>query len=337
MVRKYTASKARTKGGSSWVISFRHPLRRDARGKQGRKIRRGLGTPSEARAQELVDQMNDVLGNVTWHNVAKRTEAEHRFDPIIVRAFYDDIESSSTNSWEIRNQSLPLPSVEDGYSQVLMVGTTGAGKTSLLRQLIGSHPDRDRFPSTSASRTTISDIEVIPTGESQFKAVVTFFGESTVHTHIHECVADACAALWESTPDDKLAEKLLTHRDLRFRLGYIIGTWKQGSPTETTSDDWIYDENADESSELGREEDSAFPGQADIEKMQLVLRSYLDRIRSLADKAKAILQSELEIKIFKLKGSEKEAAQDLFEETVQSIAEFDDLVNNIIDEGPLTF
>ena len=56
-------------------MSFRHPLQKDARGKQGRKMRRGLGTPDEAKAQALINEMNKILGDETWHNAARRTEA----------------------------------------------------------------------------------------------------------------------------------------------------------------------------------------------------------------------------------------------------------------------
>ena len=63
-----------------------------------------------------------------WHSIAKRADAERRFDPVIVRAFYDDIENAPSNTWEIRNEVLPLPSAEDGYAKVLMVGTTGRGR-----------------------------------------------------------------------------------------------------------------------------------------------------------------------------------------------------------------
>ena len=45
---RYTASHAPTKEGSGRVMSFRHPLRKDPRGKQGRKVRRGLGTSDVA-------------------------------------------------------------------------------------------------------------------------------------------------------------------------------------------------------------------------------------------------------------------------------------------------
>lgn len=336
--QRYTASKSPTKDGTAWVISFRHPLRKDARGKQGRKVRRGLGTPDETRAQALVDELNILLGDPAWHSIAKRADAERRFDPVIVRAFYDDIENAPSNTWEIRNEVLPFPAPEEGYAKVLMVGTTGAGKTSLLRHLMGSHPDRDRFPSTSASRTTICDIEVITAAGLPYRAVVTFFNEWTVHTNVHECVADACAALWDNLPDDKLAERLLTHRDLRFRLGYIIGSWKQ-SPLATakTDDDWDYDPDARKSANLPDESDGALPTGADTEAMQNVLRSLLDRIRKLSAEAKQRLQSELNVEFVNLAGSDKEAAQDLFEDLVQTLPDFDDLVNDIMDEIRLRF
>ena len=329
--QRYSASKTLVKDGTGWVMSFRHPLRKDPRGKQGRKVRRGLGTPDEARAQQLVDEMNSLLRDTSWHSITKRLEAERQFDAIIVRAFYDDIESSPSNSWEIRNSALPLPSADEGYTQGMFVGPTGAGKTSLLRQVIGLHPKRDRFPSTSASRTTISDIEIITSEDSIFKAIVTFFNEWTTHTNVHECVADACATLWEETSDDKLAERLLTHRDLRFRLGYIIGSWRPAAASSDTSgDDWAYD--PDEIEEIVEDNDGTLPTDADYLRMHETLQGYLERIRNLAAEAKQQIQADLGVELSTLGGQDKEAAQDLFEDIVQTLPDFDELVNDIMDE-----
>ena len=330
---RYTASKSMTKDGTSWVMSFRHPLRKDPRGKQGRKVRRGLGTSEEARAQALVDDMNVLLADTGWHSIAKRAEAERRFDPVVVRAFYDDIEAPATSSWDIRNDCLRLPGADDGYARVMMVGPTGAGKTSLLRVVIGSHPERDRFPSTSASRTTISDIEVITSDEPMYRTVVTFFNEWAVHTYVHECVADACGALWDECSDEQVAERLLTHRDLRFRLGYVIGSWQQVVPRPALGeDDWAYGDVSKDEDELVDEADGALPTSVDAELMHALLASFLSRIRGLADEAKERLQAELNLRLETVIGSEKEAAQDLFEELVQSLPDFDDLVNDIMDE-----
>ena len=331
MKPRYTASRSLTPDGTAWVMSFRHPLRPDARGRQGRKMRRGLNTASDEQAQRLIEQMNELLGDVSWHSPAKRAEADRRFDPIVVRAFFDDIEVTATNSWEVRNALLPLPTREEGYAHVLAVGPTGAGKTSLLRQLIGSHPDRDRFPSTSASRTTISDIEVIAEHDPEgFKAAVTFFSEATIHTNVHESVADACSSLWEETPDERLAERLLTHRDLRFRLGYVIGAWGQPtSPNRSSDDDWSYNESTEESASA--EADGALPTPAEIEAMQSFLESCLKRIRALATDAREELVRTLDVDLAAVTGAERDAAQDLFEDLVQSLPDFDELVNDIMD------
>lgn len=335
---RYTASKSPTKDGTAWVISFRHPLRKDPRGKQGRKVGRGLGTSDEARAQALVDEMNILLGNPAWHSIAKRTDAERRFDALIVRAFYDDIENPAFNTWEVRNEALPLPTAEDRYAKALLVGTTGVGKTSLLRHLMGSHPERDRFPSTSASRTTICDIEVVTAAAAPYRAVVTFFNEWTVHTNVHECVADACAALWDDLSDDKLAERLLTHRDLRFRLGYIVGSWGQtpfvGAKPD---DDWDYDPESRDEAEAPEKSDGALPSADDIARMQDMLTTWLTRIRKLSAQAKESAQADLDEKFSRLTGPDKEAAQDIFEEHVQTLPDFDELVNDIMDEIRLRF
>jgi hypothetical protein len=215
----------------------------------------------------------------------------------------------------------------------MLVGTTGAGKTSLLRHLIGSHPERDRFPSTSASRTTISDIEVITSEDPTYKAIVTFFNEWRVHTYVHECVADTCAALWDECGDDQLAERFLTHRDLRFRLGYVIGSWKQTTAGPGPSaDDWAYDDSDTEGSASAGNADGALPTGADLQQMHATLSSFLNRIRGLAAEAKGNLRGELDVEIEALTESDKEAAQDLFEDMVQSLPDFDDLVNDIMDE-----
>ena len=341
--RRYTASKTPTKNGTGWTMSFRHPLRLDARGNQGRKVRRGLGTEDEAQAQELVNQMNELLGDPSWHSIGKRDEAERHFPRIVVCAFYDGIEAPPSHaSRVIRDAELPLPTADEGYAHVMMVGATGAGKTTLLRQLIGSDPKRDRFPSTSTSRTTIADIEVITSDEPTFRAVVTFFDEPTIRTYVDECVAAACAELWNDIPDETLANRLLTHRDLRFRLGYIIGSWKQtGTDAEETDDGWDYDEGETDTELSDVEDDGTRPTTLEVERMQEKLRVFLKRIRALADAAKQQLQDDLNVDLSTLDQADREAARELFEEiveeTVWSFPDFGDLVDDIMAEIKLRF
>ena len=220
----YRASKSRS-NRPGWSISFRHPLRNDARGRPGLKMRRGLGTSDEQEAEVMVDEMNVILADQSWWNAAKRYEAALRFSQPVVEAFYDEIQAGREDPEALRESLIRLPNKDEGYPRVLFVGTTGAGKTSLLRQLIGSDPDEDRFPSTAPAKTTIADIEVIQT-EGDFDAAVTFFTEFQTQANIEECVIDAALAVLEKAPIDKVADRFLSHRDQKFRLSYILGGWR---------------------------------------------------------------------------------------------------------------
>ena len=94
--------------------------------------------------------MNELLGDSSLHSLLKRQEAERRFDPLVISAFYDAIEAPTVDPIEIREAKVPMP--KSKVPKIMLVGPTGSGKTSLARQLIGSDPKTDRFPSTSTAR-----------------------------------------------------------------------------------------------------------------------------------------------------------------------------------------
>ncbi|MBV9226509.1 MAG: hypothetical protein JOY85_20945, partial [Acidobacteriaceae bacterium] len=237
----YTANKTRS-NRPGWSISFRHPIRSDTRGRAGLKMRRGLGTSDEAEADLMIAQMNTILSDQTWWNAARRSEAMLRFAMPIVEAFYDEIQAGRPDSNSLRESHIRLPNKDDGYARVLFVGTTGAGKTSLLRQLIGSDPDEDRFPSTAPAKTTIADIEVIQ-DDGDFEAAVTFFSEFQTQANIEECIIDAALAEFEKAPRDRIADRFLSHRDQKFRLSYILGNWHEDSEAE--QDEMLFEEQPD--------------------------------------------------------------------------------------------
>jgi len=256
-----------------------------------------------------------------------------KFSPVIVDAFYDGFESSPTDPWALKEKHLPLPGREEGYAKVLFVGTTGAGKTSLLRHLIGSDPQKDRFPSTSTAKTTIADIEIITADDHNlYKGVITFFSEWAVRTSVRECVADACLAAWEKASNEKLVSRLLNHQDQKFRLSYILGSWKRSKDEEDEEDDWE-SEDKDSAIEPEIEEVGAsVPTDEERTKMRVVLEGYVHQIRHMADDAIQKLNKELGEDISVLRGTDREAAEELFDEKVQSLEGFDDLVDDIMDE-----
>lgn len=272
----YSATKTRS-GRPGWSVTFRHPLRRDPRGKAGLKIRRGLNTTDDDHADELVGQLNKLLSDRSWWNADRRGDADREFAPQIVSAFFDGIEVGRIDTAQLRESRIPLPGKDEGYARVLLVGTTGAGKTTLLRHLIGSSHERDRFPSTSTARTTISDTEVV-TASGPFSAAVTFMSEFEVRAHIDECIEAACLAVIEGQSDAKVAASLLTHREQRFRLSYLLGEWVSEAPPE--DDDFSFDLGIPSASGNPTDEDIVTDDERKANSEQV--ENYLSRVRSLA-------------------------------------------------------
>ena len=323
---KYTASKSRTQGRNAWAVTFRHPVCRDDEGRQGVKVRRGLGTSDESTADALVEDMNALLSDQTYWNIAERSRAEQRFDNRVVRAFYEPMESPvGVDPVAIRDDAMPLPTKEDGYSRVMFMGTTGAGKTSLLRHLIGTDPRRDRFPSTSTGKTTIADIEVI-TASGDLEAVVTFFPRRLIRTYVAESVLEACKTAWRDGPREQIARDLLNHKEQRFRLGYLLGSWLPAEQ-DANEDDWG-EQDAIDTDEV--ELDSAtVPTAEERVEMQQNVEVHLERICGLAESAGASLSQELGEPLEKLNGDDLEAAIELFLEQVEKLPSYSELVDAI--------
>ena len=326
----YTASKSRS-NRPGWSISFRHPLRNDARGKPGLRIRRGLGTTDDAEADQFVAEMNTLLMDRTWWNANKRADAERSFSKAIVDAFYDEIQAGREDPGALREELITLPNADDGYSRVLFVGTTGAGKTSLLRQLIGSDPDEDRFPSTAPAKTTIADIEIVQS-EGPYQAVVTFFTEFQIQASIEECIADACSAAREEAPLDKVAERFLNHRDQKFRLSYILGGWREVDNQANETDEFSFDEEIEAATD-GQEEGGLGP--AERANNREVLQNILSRIGALSERAVDRLASDLGIEPGTASGPDREAAEELIEEHFETYLledeGFHELVHEVLD------
>ena len=277
----YKASKTRT-NRPGWSVTFNHPRRSDARGRFGLKVRRGLGTTDDAEADSLLSQLNVILSDPSWWSLDRRTEAEQQFSSVIVAAFFDGIEVGKVRSKDLRERILPLPSQEERYARVMLVGATGAGKTTLLRHLIGSDHKLDRFPSTSTAKTTTADIEII-TGSGPFEAVITFMTEHEVRCAVDECLEAACESVIRGHDDARIAEALLEHREQRFRLSYLLGSWQQARPGLLADDEYDMDfDEPDEGSEQDPLPDDETVVGVEVAENNDRLSGYVNRIREIA-------------------------------------------------------
>jgi hypothetical protein len=311
MSKKYHASLSQSKGRHGWCVIFQHPLRKSKNGKKGARIRRGLGTNDKDEAQRLVDQLNEILNDESLWTPGVKDAIKHKYDKKIVSAFYDKLTPALHNSRLNRDALMPMPGPENDYIRALLLGTTGAGKTTVVRQIIGTDPLRERFPSTSASKTTICDTEII-LSEGPFQAVVTFFPEIKIRQYIEDCVTEAALARVEDKSENSVAKKLLEHTDQRFRLSFILGSLDY--LTKASAEDELSDEEEDNAESLSNFE-SSDSSYADL---LLKLKEYISRIQNLSDVSVEILRKELDISIDEAKKDWNE-----FQELLEY--QFDDL------------
>lgn len=314
---RYSASLSRTQGRSGFSVIFRHPVRRDkASGKLGLRVRRGLGTRDEVEAERLRGDLNALLGDSKYHAPAARAEAERRFDLRVVDIFFDGLVPEETDFTALREASIALPeSGPNGYRRVLFLGTTGAGKTTLVRQLIGTDPIKERFPSTSTAKTTIHDTEIVA-AEGDWCAVVTFAPSDEVREHLNECISAAVLAAANDASDAEVLRRLLSHVNQRFRFNYVLGN---GPAVVAHSPDFDDDDDEPED-QLDLLSDEA-RDVIDMASTEETLARTVEELRDLAKRLGEGLRADLAVR-----GDEDErVAEELFEE------ELDDLLRD--DEG----
>ena len=324
-----------SKGRSSWCVIFRHPVCLGPDGKQKLRVRRGLGSSDEKEAQGLVDQLNAILGDETLWSPAGRERASAKYDERIAAAFFDPMQPESHDGWAIRDEMIPLPGgkdANDGYARAQLVGTTGAGKTTVLRQLIGTDPDRERFPSISAAKTTICDIEVI-LRPGEYKGAVTFIPRDRIRQYVAECVLAAIASKLDGAMERDVIRRFLEHSEQRFRLSYILGNPLSLRPSDEPE---LLDEDEDETDEL---ED---PLITDEERVRLLtaLERYLRQIADLVESSRSHLEEaavEFNIAIGEASKQEREVLQEFVEDQLSDDERFHDLVDAILDDVELRF
>lgn len=221
----YSARKIKPANREGWVIEFRHPLLKDSKGKSGKKIRRGLGTTDEELAETLIQNMNTLLSNESYWTPSARNLAKEVFPEGIVNAFYDEVEYIVQDYKKKREDVLSLKTPEDDYSRVLLLGPTAAGKTTLLRQLMGTDPVNERFPATSTAKTTVFDTEII-LSEGAYKGVVTFYTESETRELIKESIKSSMKKYFSTNNEKDALRIFLEDEEQRFRLSYVLGKIK---------------------------------------------------------------------------------------------------------------
>jgi hypothetical protein len=321
MEKRFVASLSRSQGRSAWAVIFRHPARIDPNtGKTGLRVRQGLGTADDAEANDLKDQLNQLLGEETFWSLAAKAEAEKRFHRRVTEIFFHGMEPEESDFGAIRESIIPLPTSKDSdYRRALLLGTTGAGKTTLLRQLIGTDPATERFPSTSTAKTTVHDTEVV-LAPGPYKAAVTFFPIEEVREHLNECISEAVLSAYQGDGDGEVLRKLLMHVNQRFRFTYVLGN---GPLAADAGDD--EDDEGDDAEPI---EDSATDGAIDLDATNALLTKSLIAVHAIATRHGGQLKTELGATDEK----DQRVVDELFEEELDRRLREDDEFHGISDE-----
>ena len=219
-----------------------------------------------------------------------------------------------------------MPSPDAGYARVLFLGTTGAGKTTLVRQLIGTGGRGEKFPSISPARTTTCDIEIITAMDPMFEIAVSFLPREMVRQYVEECVAAAALSLLKQERPERTAQRFLEHNDQRFRLSYVLGT-----PTVETDDD---DEEEDEETEdTGDDFELADTVTAeDRARFAAAIKRYLDRISAVTAAARQELEGTLGISVKSASQDDLDTFEELLEDSLRDEEVVHDLVDEVMDD-----
>ena len=319
----YKASLTKSQGRAGWSVIFRHPVRKDdATGKVGLRVRQGLSTRDEAEAQQLVSKLNELLADSRYHDLSARAAAEARFGGRVAEIFFYKMVPEEMDFRAIRNAVIRLPDFEkDGYIRALLLGTTGAGKTTLARQLIGTNPETERFPSTSTAKTTVHDTEII-FADGSYEAVATFVPIEEVREYLTECVSAAVLAAYRKAPDAEVLRRMLNHVNQRFRFSYVLGN----GPAPAVTDFDNEDDDEDES------QPDVLPDEGfkllDLKETNQVLSNAVATLKGVAMRHGDGLRKEL--------GAQNEADErvidELFEEVFDNVVREDEQFNEVVDE-----
>jgi GTPase Era involved in 16S rRNA processing len=299
-------------------------------GKLGLRVRGGLGTRDEQEAQGLVSEMNQILSDESYWHLGAKDLASQKFSNRIVELFYRDLEPEVFDHEAIREMYMPIPkSTESDYRTVLLLGTTGAGKTTLVRQIIGTDPDTDRFPSTSTSRTTIADTEII-LQEGEFKAIVTFRLQEEIRDALEQAALAAAHGAFRDEDDVRVMRRLLVDPDQRLRFNFVLGDGGLHKST-TEVDDFDFDRIIDDESvdgELSNDDDRDLQGLEGSENTTTVLQHAVQTIRRIAKKHGDQVRSELGAET----SDEIKVADDIFEEALEHYVHGDNDFQSILDQ-----
>ena len=238
-----------------------------------------------------------------------------------------------TDFMGVREQVIPIPSsVDSDYRSALLLGTTGAGKTTVLRQVIGTHPVKERFPSTSTAKTTVADTEII-VAEGNYQAVITFMERDEVRDYLEECISKAVLTAYQGKSDSDVLRNLLQHVDQRIRFNYVLGNGPISEDDLDDDEDDIDEDLNSSEPELSPEA----PESLDLDRTNDLLIRAVNQAREIAKNQGAKLKTELDATDELDQGVIDELFEEELDRLLRQDKEYHAITDDLMDEIELRF
>ncbi|GKW07304.1 hypothetical protein [Pectobacterium carotovorum] len=116
------------------------------------------------------------------------------------------------------NNISPIPK---GIPKIYLLGDTGAGKTTLIRKILGT--DVTKFPTTRQTRTTVAPTEYVICNTSGYDLTVLFKSLDEVKRYVREIIKESIEKYIKNQKEDTLSRSTRQTNDQRFRLYYLLG------------------------------------------------------------------------------------------------------------------
>jgi hypothetical protein len=151
--------------------------------------------------------------------------------------------------------------------------------------------------------------------------------EHEVRAHIEECLEEACLEAVQNRSDAKVMGALLQHREQRFRLSYVLGSWMERLSTEESEFTF---ENEDQS-EADIDEDETVQPEERSRNFER-LREYLERIKRVADEVEKGVSGTLGTLRDQKTADDRAAWLELFGNEAFAHKEFSEIALDIMDD-----
>lgn len=212
---------------TAWSVSYSYPSSRGEEASSSGTLLRSL-VDDRAEAEQIVADLETLLQTADQWNASRYQEALAQFHPRAVTLFFTgdpSLAPSEPEPWDLREGLLPFPEEQEDYRRLLLVGTTGAGKTSLLRQCLGlTHPD---FPATDTSRTTTFALEAVCDPDANPQGVISLVSQTELSKLLFACIERAVIPAMQGESDHQIKSALNSSNEQRFHLPALLGETPQ--------------------------------------------------------------------------------------------------------------